>query len=392
MPPPTFARKTNPAQTFPAFTSLETPYPLLRAPSFPPLHLDTQAYTPWDWLWEDRAGCLATAVVQDPMEAHAQSFGWLAIRNFTFCLSREPDPPNKPLGTQPEGNSLGTSDRRKPRTTGMGDSVVVLYHPEQPQQPIAWCNTLVAFTSTQHMRCHTALPTCQRCDAIRSGQQAGKDGQPAPAAPPAGAQAAGQSAGQGKAQDSDPASHPSPENGARRRLDPPATQDQDDRGLVSLTKRDTSSAPGQNSTPQPASDKTAQPFGTPRSATSQDFLADATLQEAIHEFQDFCENKLTLAVRADCPLRVVRGWLDEPPFDLHRFCSSQQGDVWVHHGPRHPNAGISTQSKDDQGKGSTKQPEPVTGEVRSRNVDPHYERGAFDPNDPIVPWPEDKGA
>jgi hypothetical protein len=56
MPPPTFARKTNPAQTFPAFTSLETPCPLLRAPSFPLLHLNTQARTPWDWLWEDRAG------------------------------------------------------------------------------------------------------------------------------------------------------------------------------------------------------------------------------------------------------------------------------------------------------------------------------------------------
>ncbi|GAK65218.1 uncharacterized protein PAN0_008c3435 [Moesziomyces antarcticus] len=338
----------------------------------------------------------ANAVVQDPMEAHAQSFGWLAIRNFTFCMSRHPDPPNKPLGIQPTGTTLSTSDRRKPRTTGMGDSVVVLYHPEQPQQPIAWCNTLVAFTSTKHMKCHTALPTCQRCDAVRSGQEGGKNGQPAQAAPPAGAQAAGQSAGQGKAQDSKPANQPESDQGIpRRRLDPPATQDQDDKGLVSLTRRGetTSSQPGKDPTSQPQ-DKTARSFGTPSSSSSQDFLADATLQEAIHEFQDFCENKLTLAVRADCPLHVVRGWLDEPPFDLHRFCSSQQGNVWVHHGPRHrdSNADASAQSKDDQGKGSTKQPEPVTGEARSRNVDPHYERGAFDPNDPIVPWPEDKGS
>ncbi len=35
--------------------------------------------------------------------------------------------------------------------------------------------------------------------------------------------------------------------------------------------------------------------------------------------QDYCENKLTLAVRADCPLHLVKGWLDERPLTCTDF-------------------------------------------------------------------------
>ena len=40
--------------------------------------------------------------LEDPMYLQATSFGWLAIRNFTYCLSSQPDPPNKPRGVQPK--------------------------------------------------------------------------------------------------------------------------------------------------------------------------------------------------------------------------------------------------------------------------------------------------
>ncbi len=56
-----------------------------------------------------------------------------------------------------------------------------------------------------------------------------------------------------------------------------------------------------------------------------DASSDPELEAAISEFQDYCENKLTLAVRADCPLHIVQSWSDEPPFDLHRFCMSFAG-------------------------------------------------------------------
>ena len=106
------------------------------------------------------------AVVQDPMQAQANSFGWLAIRNFTYCLSSSPDPPDKPRGVQPSKRTFADEKPSK-QLTGIGDSVVVLYHPENTNKAIAWCNTLVAFQSTEHVKCHIALPTCQRCDAVR---------------------------------------------------------------------------------------------------------------------------------------------------------------------------------------------------------------------------------
>ncbi len=63
-----------------------------------------------------------------------------------------PDPPTKPRGIQPKGkNTINADDASKKRLTGMGDSVVVLYHPENTNKAIAWCNTLVAFQSTEHV-------------------------------------------------------------------------------------------------------------------------------------------------------------------------------------------------------------------------------------------------
>lgn len=52
----------------------------------------------------------------------------------------------------------------------------------------------------------------------------------------------------------------------------------------------------------------------------------SSLEPALREFQEYCEKKLTLAVRADCPLHVVQDWNDEPPFDLVRFCMASSAD------------------------------------------------------------------
>ncbi|KAF6767631.1 hypothetical protein PSEUBRA_006153 [Kalmanozyma brasiliensis GHG001] len=231
---------------------------------------------------------LAT-VIEDPLLAQANSFGWLAIRNFTYCLSTSPDPPNKPRGIQPKRDMYTPVDRA---SSGMGDSVVVLYHPEETSRPIAWCNTLVAFQSMPHVRCHGALPTCQRCDAVRSPTDRGASW--------------GQEVRDGASR------APSGKLGQSTRVksnsyDSPTLQRRTDDALQAL--------PGQSySGPR----LTPRPFGS--TVVHNDLASDAELEAAISEFQDFCENKLTLAVRADCPLHVVRSWYDEPPFDLHRFC------------------------------------------------------------------------
>lgn len=229
-------------------------------------------------------------VVEDPLLAQANSFGWLAIRNFTYCLSTSPDPPNKPRGIQPKRELFTPVDRE---SSGMGDSVVVLYHPEQTDRPIAWCNTLVAFQSMPHVRCHAALPTCQRCDAVRSPTE--------------------RTASSGEGYGGSGSRAPSGKLGQRTRAktdssDGPKLQRRADDSLQAL--------PGQTSGPR----LTPRPLGS--TVVINDLASDPELEPAISEFQDFCENKLTLAVRADCPLHIVKSWFDEPPFDLHRFCMS----------------------------------------------------------------------
>ncbi len=99
------------------------------------------------------------------MQAQANSFGWLAIRNVTYCLSSQPDPRTSLEGSSPSPPS--SSPRTRTRLEPV-ISVVVLYHPENTNRAIAWCNTLVAFQDTEHVKCRVALPTCQRCDAVRN--------------------------------------------------------------------------------------------------------------------------------------------------------------------------------------------------------------------------------
>lgn len=193
----------------------------------------------------------------------SDSFGWFALRDFTYCLGgNAPDPLSRKLGVQlsakPASSSAIAADSAGgvERMIGTGDSVVVLYHPHHKNKAIAWCNTLVAFSSTKHVSCHRALPTCQRCEAVPDGQEPQHHFH----YPPPGA------------------SHISPFQ--KRQL-------------------------------------------TDKDATTDD---TQNLQTAIHEFQDYCENKLTLAVRADCPLHIVQDWNDEPPFDLVRFCMASSAD------------------------------------------------------------------
>lgn len=292
----------------------------------------------------------ADTVVQDPMQASANSFGWLAIRNFTYCLSDRPDPPDKPRGVQPKTNtapSLSGSTAQTQRLTGMGDSVVVLYHPEQTNKAIAWCNTLVAMQSGKNVKCHIALPTCQRCDAVRS-----------PTTTPLKPQEEremGSKAPSGRLGEKRTAASPLvPAGGAA------------DKQLVALRRRASTGKTDPNDPliPPPQSyEKTiGKPFGR-----GDEYPFDPELEPAIAEFQDYCENKLTLAVRADCPFHLVKGWSDEPPFDLHRFCMSLMG-----------NDGHTLHTEGGGGK-------PAPLKVIGNGARVGGEGGILDPNDPIVP-------
>lgn len=204
-------------------------------------------------------------------KAQSDSFGWFALRDFTYCLGgKAPDPLSRRLGLnspQPPttaGAITPDSGGAVERMIGTGDSVVVLYHPRHKNKPIAWCNTLVAFSSTAHVSCHRALPTCQRCDAL-------------------------------------------PDN----------------------TTTTTTATPSQQHIHHPhagASKLATPPFHKRQNVDTSPEADTQDLQKAIHEFQDYCENKLTLAVRADCPLHIVQDWNDEPPFDLVRFCMASSAD------------------------------------------------------------------
>lgn len=294
----------------------------------------------------------------DSISFQAESFGWLAIRNLTHCLSPSSDslisdPPNKPRGIQPPTAKTSNSDgSTRKRLTGMGDSVVVLYHPEMTNKALAWCNTLVAFESMDHVKCHMAVPTCQRCDAVRSKKPGGG------------------TAIKGKK-----------EKAPNKKLgdQPPASGRAavDIGNIVQLHKR---------ANEQPYSNDhsdTDQPrLGSPRpfgSSTFQHPSSDPELEEATAEFQDFCENKLTLAVRADCPLHLVQGWQDEPPFDLMRFCMKFKGsDGYTLH--------ENTEPKQDQEQGGE-----ANGDDAAKEGGADQSKGkkaAFDPNDPVVPPPE----
>ena len=337
------------------------------------------------------------------MEAQATSFGWLAIRNFTYCLSTHPDPPNKPLGVQPNRTKIATLnslDEAEKRLTGMGDSVVVLYHPEDTNRALAWCNTLVAFQSTKHVQCHTALPTCQRCDAVREKskgltQQQGSKGSKKPskrlgeqkASPKEGTERVDekgllplQKRGKGNNDPSDPWI-PLPGDGA-------TGQSQSKRHPQPVEESDISSPPHQDS---PSTFTAGRQFGSSSDlAGNADPENDPELEAAISEFQDYCENKLTLAVRADCPLHLVRDWSDEPPFDLHRFCMSLRGSdgSTLHTGP-----GPGTSIAGGGNKGGQQEIK-GGGEEAKRFPDPAggngggggSPKGVVDPNDPVVPF------
>lgn len=388
----------------------------------------------------------ADTVVQDPMEAQANSFGWLAIRNFTYCLSSHPDPPDKPRGVQPKFSSLDSLDTGEKRLTGMGDSVVVLYHPENTNKAIAWCNTLVAFQSTRHVQCHTALPTCQRCEAVRSknstiasvaAAQSGRDD--STSGGKKGSKAPSKKFGQNV--------QPQQKGtitGQKSNKETVGTVASDYSDLVALRRRgignkdpndpwvplpgteDDKSQPQPQSQSQPQSESQPQaqpqtqpssqtegasqpPKGTvPRTfgslTTASDINAenDPELEAAISEFQDYCENKLTLAVRADCPLHIVRHWSDEPPFDLQRFCMSMLGsDGSTLHtgsagtriqGQEAADGKGGTSSGNDQlaapGRGNSNLSGGQSGMVgqTDENNEP---KGVVDPNDPVIPPPDD---
>lgn len=372
----------------------------------------------------------ADTVVQDPLQAQANSFGWLAIRNFTYCMGDSPDPPTKPRGIQPKGkNTINADDASKKRLTGMGDSVVVLYHPENTNKAIAWCNTLVAFQSTEHVQCHTALPTCQRCDAVRE-----KNGVKSMSL-------GGVHAGKGKA--------PSGKLGRKKHKKMHKKMESiglegEDAGLVALQKRDESKQqegtktgsgtttandagqrggadpndpwiPGPDSETKPdinpvasTHGTTPRPLGSTTTTTADNppdntFSEDPELEAAISEFQDYCESKLTLAVRADCPLHLVKGWLDEPPFDLHRFCMALKGsDGYTLHTVPAPDLddGGKAGGNDGAGKnGAATKGKPAavqggtsggaqTGGRGDGGTATGGGGGQFDPNDPLVPLPD----
>ncbi|KAJ9480368.1 hypothetical protein PHBOTO_003588 [Pseudozyma hubeiensis] len=135
-----------------------------------------------------------------------------------------------------------------------------------------------------------------------------------------------------------------------------------------------------------------------------DASSDPELQAAISEFQDYCENKLTLAVRADCPLHIVKGWKDEPPFDLQRYCMSLKGtDGSTLHTNDDPNSSSGepsnhaggTTRNDGAGKPSEDQtPAPKEGQEGSQpKFGPGAEgaRGVVDPDDPVIPFPLAEG-
>ncbi|SJX62646.1 uncharacterized protein SRS1_13433 [Sporisorium reilianum f. sp. reilianum] len=363
------------------------------------------------------------------MEAQANSFGWLAIRNVTYCLSDNPDPPNKPRGVQPKASPLGSGAPTSKRLTGVGDSVVVLYHPENTNKAIAWCNTLVAFQSTDHVKCHIALPTCQRCDAVRKTTGAGS-------------MTAGTQGAQTKVGKRNRA--PSGRLGQPRTQQTRVGTDSSYDALVALQKRGVGGpdpndpwvpAPDGNDAkanaqpqPQPAAQpgtapSTAyQPNTQPKSTTPRtyassvtvddDASADPELEAAISEFQDYCENKLTLAVRADCPLHIVKSWTDEPPFDLHRFCMSLRGtDGYTLHttgdasnAPAADVGAAAGSNTDGQSSGDGKGSTGATGAAHKGGKDKGNGKGggiggdqtgvgagALDPNDPLVPFPADNG-
>lgn len=329
----------------------------------------------------------ATTVIEDPMQAQANSFGWLAIRNVTYCLSSQPDPPNKPRGIQPKSPQLVSTNSH---ATGTGDSVVVLYHPENTNRAIAWCNTLVAFQDTEHVKCRVALPTCQRCDAVRNTSTEAVQGD------------RGMLAGTLLLK-SDRSSVPARK---MRRRGSTGT------GRTARQRR----TPGDRLSPLPGNPKietdkqrtsqpdkhapirSPRPFGSPSMPVHDDASSDPELEAAISEFQDYCENKLTLAVRADCPLHIVQSWSDEPPFDLHRFCMSLQGPPKT--STRHTSGGDSLEAASKTEKPDGKA-DITAGDKAEKSKDEGsagggggngLKKGAFDPNDPVVPIPDAKGA
>lgn len=349
--------------------------------------------------------------LEDPMYLQATSFGWLAIRNFTYCLSSQPDPPNKPRGVQPKKEaytSLNAAAAAAKVRTGTGDSVVVLYHPENTNKAIAWCNTLVAFESTKHINCHVALPTCQRCDAVRSkkgveNQQAGADhGQSSKDTKDKSLdKAPSAKLGQPKEANANakaPAAPSTDKGGLVRRggvIDP-------DDPLVALPDDTQSEGPPASSGrldtgPQRLS---ARPFGS-STIVEADASIDPELEAAIAEFQDYCENKLTLAVRADCPLHIVKGWADEPPFDLQHYCMSMRGsDGSTLHTTRDatldsnganargiPNAGAKQGTDEVAGSGSAGRATKRQDGSKKRKVGASSigTLGNLDPSDPVVP-------
>ncbi|SPO26941.1 uncharacterized protein UTRI_10410_B [Ustilago trichophora] len=346
--------------------------------------------------------------VQDPMVAQASSFGWLASRNFTYCQSDQPDPPDKPRGIQPKFNAHNTPGEK--RLTGMGDSVVVLYHPEKTNKALAWCNTLVAIQDTEHVQCHIALPTCQRCEAKRSkpGYPNGVKG--------GGTNVAGVTGGRV------PAEKPG-NNHAGTRKEPKGTEKEGYDGLKPLQKRGQGASdpnnkwvplPGQQdpaapgvaapAVPNPQANVVQpqpQPHPTRPSRSSYvpdaDDLNDPELEAALSEFQDFCENKLTLAVRADCPLHTVSSWLDEPPFDLHRFCMELRGTDGSTLHTKPGRGGFSLNEADTNAPAAPMTPGGTdvaaggnngggggSGAGAGANGAP---KGVVDPNDPVVPFP-----
>ncbi|SNX85407.1 uncharacterized protein MEPE_04116 [Melanopsichium pennsylvanicum] len=384
----------------------------------------------------------AEKVVQDPMEAQANSFGWLAIRNFTYCLSSNPDPPNKPLGVQPTKQMTSKLNGAKKELTGMGDSVVVLYHPEETTRAIAWCNTLVAMQSTDHMICHMAVPTCQRCEAVRSKSTSGGDKIKV---------ASGEggvvgkvvvqtkSAQEGNNEDQQVNKAPSKKLGqsneqssAKERKDGGTSKTNTgdshsgDKNLVALLKRDQGSnvpnVPLGILSDSSSAGKTPRPFGSISSSDLEsrlssaddsyaasgdiDPLSDPELRSAILEFQDYCENKLTLAVRADCPLHTVKDWADEPPFDLHRFCMTMHS-VPPQSLHSEPDLGSSRPDGTEEGNSGKSQPKQSGGDDKGDAGDggriekvgkgetgmqaKTSAKGVVDPDDPWIPYPDDGG-
>lgn len=229
----------------------------------------------------------------------------------------------------------------------MGDSVVVLYHPEQINKAIAWCNTLVAMQSGKNVKCHVALPTCQRCDAVRS------------------------SSSSLSSSPSNSGIEADPKAGSKAPSGRLGKKTLSNGGLITLEKRASKTDPNDPSISPPPSGMAARPFGK-----DEDYSYDPELEPAIAEFQDYCENKLTLAVRADCPFHLVKGWSDEPPFDLHRFCMSLKGSDGhtLHTEGRAEDGGVGGKVKGGQG-----------GAARGGGG-----AGSMDPNDPIVPFPDDQ--